>query len=95
MMGSGIRDAQIFALQGDEEAALAALREAVDAGFRSSLSFDAWTLAWDPYLEAIREHPAFHALVAEIDADIAIMRQRVEQAEASGNWDRLLDVARK
>lgn len=95
MMGSGIRDAQIFALQGDEEAALAALREAVDAGFRSSLPFDAWTLSWDPYLEAIREHPAFRALVAEIDADIAIMRQRVEQAEASGNWDRLLDVARK
>jgi len=92
-MGSGVRDVQILALQGDEDAALAALRRAVDEGFRSSLPFDSWTLETDPYLETIREHPAFRAIVAEIDAEVAIMRQRVERAEASGEWDELLSAA--
>jgi len=93
MMGSGVRDVQILALQGDEDAALVALRRAVDEGFRSSLPFDSWTLEIDPYLETIREHPAFRAIVAEIDAEVAIMRQRVERAEASGEWDELLSAA--
>lgn len=84
---------QILALQGESNAALAALRGAVDEGFRSSLPFDGWTLELDPYLEAIRSHPEFLAIVAEIDAELAIMRVRVEQAEASGDWDELLGVA--
>jgi len=91
--GEGIRDVQILALQGESDAALAALRAAVDEGFRSSLSFFGWTLEWDPYLETIRSHPEFLAIVAEIDAELALMRARVEQAEASGEWDELLGVA--
>lgn len=31
--------------------------------------------------EAFPEHPALLAIIAEINADVAIMRQRVEQAE--------------
>ena len=93
IMGAGIRDVQILALQGEDDAALAALREAVDEGFRSSLPFDSWTLEMDPYLETIREHNAFLAIVAEIDADVAIMRRHVEQAEASGDWQELLNAA--
>jgi TolB-like protein/Flp pilus assembly protein TadD len=93
IMGAGIRDVQILALLGHDDAALATLRKAVDEGFRSSLPFDSWTLEMDPYLETIREHPAFHEIVAEIDADVAVMRQRVRQAEASGDWDELLTAA--
>ena len=93
--GEGIHDVQILALQGRSDAALAALREAVDEGFRSSLRFDSWVLEADPYLETIREHPAFLTIVAEIDAELAIMRARVEQAEASGDWDELLGAAGK
>jgi hypothetical protein len=93
MRGSGVRDVQILALQGEEDAALAALRGAVDEGFRSSLPFNSWTLEMDPYLETIREHPEFLAITSKINADIAIMRQRVQQAEASGDWDELLSAA--
>jgi hypothetical protein len=93
IVGEGIRDVQILALQGESDAALTALRAAVDEGFRSSLPFDGWTLELDPYLESIRSHPEFLEIVAEIDAALAIMRVRVEQAEASGDWDELLGVA--
>ena len=93
IVGGGIRDVQILALQGESEAALAALREAVDEGFRSSLPFDSWTLEIDPYLEAIRNRGEFLAINEEIDAELAIMRGRVEQAEAGGDWDELLGAA--
>ncbi|MBT8444394.1 MAG: tetratricopeptide repeat protein [Gammaproteobacteria bacterium] len=93
IVGAGIRDVQILTLQGETDAALAVLREAVDEGFRSSLPFDGWTLELDPYLEAIRDHPEFLAIIAEIDAVLAIMGARVVQAEASGDWDELLEAA--
>jgi len=93
IVGGGILDVQILALQGDNDAAIATLREAVDEGFRSLLAFDSWNLEMDPYLEAIRDRPAFREIVAEINADVAVMRARVEQAEASGDWDELLGVA--
>ncbi|MGI9341636.1 MAG: tetratricopeptide repeat protein [Gammaproteobacteria bacterium] len=93
VVGQGIHDVQILALQGETNAALAALRAAVDEGYRSSLAFDSWTLAMDPYLEAIRDDPAFVSIIAEVDADIAIMRERVDQAEASGDWTELLAAA--
>lgn len=93
IVGQGIRDVQILALQGETDAALAALREAVDEGFRGSLPFDSWLLEMDPYLEAIRDEPVFLAIAAEIEADVAVMRRRVEQAEASGDWSELLAAA--
>lgn len=93
IVGQGIHDVQILALQGETGAALAALRAAVDDGYRSSLAFDSWTLEMDPYLEAIRDEPAFISIIAEVDADVARMRDRVEQAEASGDWSELLAAA--
>lgn len=93
IVGEGIHDVQILTLQGKTDAALAALREAVEEGFRSSVSFDGWTLQLDPYLEPIRNDPIFLEIIAEIDADLALMRQRVGQAESSGDWDPLLRAA--
>lgn len=49
------------AVSGDPEAALAALREAVDRGLRSPAQMER-----DPDLESLRSLPAFHAIVARI-----------------------------
>ena len=54
---------------------------------------DGWHLADDPYLTRLRDDARFRAIVAEIDADIARMRERAAQAEASGDWQPLLALA--
>ena len=43
----------------------------------------------DPYLETSLEYPTFLATVADLRAHVAIVRQRVDQAEASGDGDEL------
>lgn len=91
--GQGIHDVQILSLQGEPDAAIEALREAVDEGFRGPSPFDSWTLETDPYLESIRGDPAFREIVDSIDADVERMRKRVEDAIASGDWEELLAVA--
>ena len=87
--GFGIRDVQIYALLGRREDALNAFREALDAGFRGSLMFDGWPLELDPYLDSIRDEPRFQAMVAELDAEIGIMRDRLFEAEATGDFESL------
>ncbi len=91
--GYGIRDAEILALMGQQEQSLAALREAIDAGWRSSWSNDNWSFDEDPFLASIQDRPDFQDLVAEVKADIARMRDRAMQAEATGNWEALLAAA--
>ncbi len=93
-LGVGIGDVEALALSGKRDEALARLREAVDAGWRSpSPGLGGWTLAEDPYLDTLRDDVRFRAIVAEVDADIARMRERAEQAEASGDWQPLLALA--
>jgi TolB-like protein len=91
--GFGIGDVEALALSGKREEALARLREAVDAGWRSPWLSHAWGLASDPYLENLRNDARFRAMVAETDADIARMRERAVLAEATGNWQPLLALA--
>jgi hypothetical protein len=78
-------------LSGNRDEALARLRDAVDAGWRSSRQ--SWRLADDLYLKTLRDDARFRAIVAEVDADIARMRKRAEAAEASGDWQPLLALA--
>ncbi len=78
---------------GERDEALARLREAVDAGWRSTWPRHGWNLADDPYLTGLRDDARFRAIVAEVDADIARMRERAAQAEASGDWQPLLALA--
>jgi TolB-like protein/tetratricopeptide (TPR) repeat protein len=89
LSGHGIRDVQILALQGRKFEALAALREAIDEGFRGTAASNAWPLSIDPYLDSIRNEPEFQAMVRELDDAIEAMHQRVLDAEEIGDWDEL------
>ena len=93
LAGHGIRDVQVLALQGKTHAALAALREAIDDGFRGTVASNGWPLAIDPYLNSLRGQLGFQAMVRELDDAVAEMQQRVSQVEQSGNWDELRALA--
>jgi TolB-like protein/Flp pilus assembly protein TadD len=92
--GYGISDVNILALRGRNEAALNALREAIDAGFVSLLSFDMWTLDQNPMIDALRDDERFKAMKLELDRKIEVMRDNVERAEESGDWSELLNRVR-
>ena len=87
--GHGIRDVQILALQGKTFQALAALREAIDEGFRGTVAANGWPQSIDPYLNSLRGEREFQAMVSELDEAVAKMQQRVAEAEQNGNWDAL------
>jgi len=69
-----VTDVQIHALRGDKAKALAALREAEQAGWRGPV----WRYDRDfnPNLASIRDEPEFKAVFADIERDMA--RQRAE-----------------
>ena len=89
LVGHGIRDVQILALQRKTFEAIAALRDAIDEGFRGTVASNGWPLSIDPYLDSIRNEPEFQEMVRELDDAIAEMHQRVLEAEQTGNWGEL------
>jgi TolB-like protein/Tfp pilus assembly protein PilF len=93
LRGQGIRDVQILSLQGRTREALAAFRDAIDEGFRGNVASSGWPLAIDPYVESLRDQPAFQAMVGELDDALAQMQERLAKAEQSGNWDELRALA--
>jgi TolB-like protein/tetratricopeptide (TPR) repeat protein len=93
LAGHGIRDVQILALQGKTLEALAALRDAIDEGFRGTVASNGWPLAIDPYLNSLRGQPGFQVMVSELDDAVTAMQQRLAQVEQSGNWDELRALA--
>ena len=92
-LGFGIGDVEALSLLGKRDEALARLREAVDGGWRTSGPRSRWNLIEDPYLQSLHDDARFRAIVAEVDEDIARMRERAEKSEASGDWQRLLALA--
>jgi TolB-like protein/cytochrome c-type biogenesis protein CcmH/NrfG len=79
--GYGIADVEIYALQGDKQKALSALRQAIDEGWR--------TLWWyflkrDLSLESLHGEPEFQAMIAEIETDMAAQLKRVREMERRG-----------
>jgi TolB-like protein/Tfp pilus assembly protein PilF len=91
--GFGIRDVQAYALLGRREDAIAAFREALDAGFRGSVFFDGWPIEVDPYLDSIRNDPRFVDMLEELHDYLVAMRDRVTEAEAAGRLDELRATA--
>ena len=79
--GYGIADVRILAVQGKGEQALAALRQAVDEGWRI-----AWrnSLQYDPTVLSLHDEPGFQAIIAELEADMAAQLEHVREMEANG-----------
>ena len=77
----GIERVMLYTLKGDTQAALDALRQTVDDGWR-----DAWWLFLeiDPSLDAIRDEPRFQSMLQEIRDDMALQRERLEEMEIAG-----------
>jgi tetratricopeptide (TPR) repeat protein len=71
-----ITEVEALALQGRRADALAALRRAIDAGWR----VEWWQVESDPTLASISAEPEFRAMIAEVKADLAVQLERVEGA---------------
>ncbi len=87
--GYGISDVQIYTQQGKTEEALAALRQAIDQGWRRLWWY---YLEYDLSLDSLRDEPKFQAMVAEIKADMAAQLERVREMEASGELEPVPEV---
>jgi TolB-like protein len=72
--------AAAYLLQGDTQRAVAALREAVEGGWR----FGWWLLEREPIYEPLWELPEFQTLMAEVRADMATQLERVREMERRG-----------
>ena len=88
--GYGIADVQIYALQGEKQKALSALRQAIDEGWRS---FWWYYLKYDPTLESLHDEPEFQAMIAEIEADMAAQLARVREMERNGELEPIPELA--
>ena len=93
MSGQGILEVQILSLLNRKEDALVALRELVDEGFRGPLLANIWRLDEDPFLTLLKDDPRFTGILDEISESVAVMHDRVIQAESSGDWDSLRALA--
>ena len=80
---TGIAYVDLLALNGERQAALDALRAAVDYGWRYGWP---WYLA-SKNLDSIREAPEFQAIVAELDADMATQLAAIRALPDMGEYD--------
>jgi tetratricopeptide (TPR) repeat protein len=83
--GFSLLEPRIHALRGDTEKALAALRQAVDQGWRW---FSWYFLEYDPALASLHDEPDFQALKQEIKLDLATQRTRLQEREGGGETPR-------
>jgi hypothetical protein len=82
--GYDIADAQIYAIRGERQKALSALRTAIDEGWRG---FWWYIFEHDPSLESLHDEPEFQAMVSEIEADMAGQLARVQEMEKNGELE--------
>jgi hypothetical protein len=81
---------QIYAVQGDKQKALSALRRAIDEGWRG---YWWYYLKYDPTLESLHDEPEFQAMVKEIEADMAAQLAHVREMERNGELEPIPDLA--
>ncbi len=74
--GYDIADAEVYALQGKKQQALAALREAVDEGWRHNWW---WFTEKNNNLASIHDEPEYKTIIAEIKADMAQQLKNLEE----------------
>ena len=86
----GLADVQLHALRGENENALAALRDHVETGMRDLWR---WQLLHNPSLDSIRDTPEFAAIIAEIEADMAAQLARVREMERNGELEPIPEIA--
>jgi len=84
------RELKIYALLGEKQKALAALRQAIDEGWRV---FWWYYLKRDPNLESLHDEPEFQAMIAEIEADMAAQLERVREMERRGELEPIPEVS--
>ena len=82
--GYGISVVLIHALQGNTEAALDALEDAIDQGWRTAWWF---YLEHDLNLDSVRDEIRFQNLVARIKADMAAQLEHLRAMEANGELE--------
>jgi TolB-like protein/Tfp pilus assembly protein PilF len=87
--GYGISDVEIYALRGEKQKALSALRQAIDEGWRAGWWYP---LKLDPTLESLHGEPEFQAMMEEIEADMAAQLARVREMERNGELEPIPEV---
>jgi tetratricopeptide (TPR) repeat protein len=88
--GYRIADVQVYALRGEKQKALSALRQAIDEGWR----VDWWyQLKLKPDLELLHDEPEFQVMVAEIEADMAAQLARVREMQRNGELEPIPEVS--
>jgi hypothetical protein len=88
--GYWIADVAIYALQGNKQKALSALRQAIDEGWRVLWWY---FLKHDSALESLHDEPEYQAMVAEIEADMAAQLARVREMERNGELEPIPEVS--
>jgi TolB-like protein/DNA-binding winged helix-turn-helix (wHTH) protein/Flp pilus assembly protein TadD len=87
--GYGTAVVEVFALRGEKQKALSALRQAIDAGWRPGW----WYWERDPNLELLHGEPEFQAMVEEVRADMAAQLERVREMERTGELEPIPEVS--
>ena len=77
-------------MQGEKQKALAALRHAIDEGWRYEWWYE---LQHKPDLESLHDEPEYQAMVAEIEADMAAQLARVREMERNGELEPIPEVS--
>jgi TolB-like protein/Flp pilus assembly protein TadD len=80
---AGIVDVELLALKSDKKAALVALRDAVDYGWRIDVK---WPLNGEN-LSSLRDDAEFQAIVAEIENDLATQLEAIKALPNMGEFD--------